>query len=70
MIEQTTFCDILRKIIKENGIKQSCIATKMGISSPHLCDILQKKRRLTDENRDKLKEILSLYLTPEQASTD
>ena len=39
----------LRKIIKENGIKQSWIAEKLGISAPYLSLILNRKRRLTEE---------------------
>ena len=39
----------LRKIIKKNGIKQSWIAEKLGISAPYLSLILNRKRRLTAE---------------------
>mgnify|MGYP003657218576 FL=1 len=39
----------LRKIIKENGIKQSWVAERLGISAPYLSLILNKKRRLTEE---------------------
>ena len=39
----------LRSIIKENGIKQSWIAEKLGISASYLSLILSRKRRLTEE---------------------
>ena len=39
----------LRSIIKENGIKQSWIAEKLGISASYLSLILNRKRRLTEE---------------------
>ena len=39
----------LREVIKENGIKQSWIAKKLGISAPYLSLILNRKRRLTEE---------------------
>ena len=39
----------LRDIIKKNGIKQSWIADKLGISAPYLSLILNRKRRLTEE---------------------
>jgi len=39
----------LRELIKENGIKQSWIAKKLGISAPYLSLILNRKRRLTEE---------------------
>ena len=39
----------LQEIIKENGIKQSWIANKLGISAPYLSLILNRKRRLTEE---------------------
>ena len=39
----------LQEIIKENGIKQSWIADKLGISAPYLSLILNRKRRLTEE---------------------
>ena len=42
----------LREIIKENGIKQSWIATKLGISASYLSLILNRKRRLTEEMED------------------
>jgi len=37
----------LRDIIKENGIKQSWIADRLGISEAYLSLILNSKRRLT-----------------------
>ena len=37
----------LREIIRENGIKQSWIAEKLGISASYLSLILNRKRRLT-----------------------
>ena len=37
----------LRDIIKTNGIKQSWIAEKLGISASYLSLILHRKRRLT-----------------------
>ena len=43
----------LKEIIKDNGIKQSWIATKLGISASYLSLILHRKRRLTkDMERD------------------
>ena len=39
----------LRNIIKENGIKQSWIAERLGISASYLSLILNRKRRLTEE---------------------
>jgi len=39
----------LREIIKENGIKQSWIANRLGISSAYLSMLLSRKRRLTEE---------------------
>jgi len=39
----------LRDIIKKNGIKQSWIAEKLGISASYLSLILNRKRRLTEE---------------------
>ena len=39
----------LQEIIKENGIKQSWIADRLGISAPYLSLILNRKRRLTEE---------------------
>ena len=39
----------LREIIKENGIKQSWIADRLGISASYLSLILNRKRRLTKE---------------------
>ena len=39
----------LREIIKENGIKQSWIAERLGISGAYLSMILNRKRRLTEE---------------------
>jgi plasmid maintenance system antidote protein VapI len=42
----------LRGVIKKNGIKQSWIAEKLGISAPYLSLILNRKRRLTEEMED------------------
>ena len=43
----------LKEVIKDNGIKQSWIATKLGISASYLSLILHRKRRLTkDMERD------------------
>ena len=42
----------LKEIIKENGIKQSWIAKKLGISAPYLSLILNRKRRLTENMED------------------
>ena len=39
----------LREVIKRNGIKQSWIAKKLGISGAYLSMILNRKRRLTEE---------------------
>ena len=39
----------LRGVIKKNGIKQSWIADRLGISAPYLSLILNRKRRLTEE---------------------
>ena len=39
----------LRKIIKENGIKQSWIANELGISASYLSLLLNRKRRLTED---------------------
>ena len=42
----------LREIIKENGIKQSWIAERLGISGAYLSMILNRKRRLTEEMKN------------------
>ena len=42
----------IREIIKENGIKQSWIAERLGISASYLSLILNRKRRLTEEMKD------------------
>ena len=39
----------LKEVIRENGIKQSWIAKRLGISAPYLSLILNRKRRLTEE---------------------
>ena len=39
----------LIEIIKENGIKQSWVAERLGISAAYLSLILNRKRRLTEE---------------------
>ena len=39
----------LKSIIKKNGIKQSWVATRLGISASYLSLILHRKRRLTKE---------------------
>ena len=39
----------LRDIIKKNGIKQSWIAGRLGISGAYLSMLLNRKRRLTEE---------------------
>ena len=44
----------LREIIKENGIKQSWIAVRLGISASYLSLILNRKRRLTEEMKNKI----------------
>jgi len=47
----------LQEIIKENGIKQSWIADKLGISAPYLSLILNRKRRLTEEMENHFTEL-------------
>ena len=42
----------LREVIKRNGIKQSWIAERLGISASYLSLILNRKRRLTEEMKD------------------
>ena len=43
-----TYMELI-EVIRENGIKQSWIAKKLGISAPYLSLILNRKRRLTEE---------------------
>ena len=38
----------LKEVIRENGIKQSWIAERLGMSAPYLSLILNRKRRLTE----------------------
>ena len=47
----------LRSIIKENGIKQSWIAEKLGISASYLSLILNRKRRLTEKMEDAISQL-------------
>ena len=42
----------LKEVIRENGIKQSWIAKRLGISAPYLSLILNRKRRLTEKTED------------------
>ena len=42
----------LKEIIEKHGIKQSWVATKLGISTAYLSLILNKKRRLTEQLED------------------
>ena len=39
----------LKGIIRKNGIKQSWVARKLGISSGYLSMLLNSKRRMTKE---------------------
>tara|TARA_Y100000034_G_C6705005_1_gene311139 strand:+ start:462 stop:668 length:207 start_codon:yes stop_codon:yes gene_type:complete len=39
----------LKELIKENGIKQSWVADRLGISASYLSLLLYKKRRLTKD---------------------
>ena len=48
----------LREVIKRNGIKQSWIARKLGISGAYLSMILNKKRRLTEKMKDDFSQLL------------
>jgi|TARA_R100001530_G_scaffold121926_1_gene89444 transcriptional regulator with XRE-family HTH domain len=48
----------LREIIKRNGIKQSWIAKKLGISGSYLSMILNRKRRLTEKMKDDFSQLL------------
>ena len=48
----------IREIIRENGIKQSWIATKIGISPAYLSMILNRKRRLTKELENELSQLI------------
>ena len=48
----------LREIIKENGIKQSWIAVRLGISASYLSLILNRKRRLTEEIENSLNLVI------------
>jgi len=48
----------LRDIIKENGIKQSWIASRLGISASYLSMILNNKRRLTREMESEFNQII------------
>ena len=39
----------LKNVIRSNGIKQSWVAKKLGISPAYLSLVLNRKRRLTDK---------------------
>ena len=52
-----THMDLI-EVIKENGIKQSWIAGKLGISAAYLSLILNRKRRLTEEIENSLNLVI------------
>ena len=48
----------LREIIKKNGMKQSWIAERLGISVSYLSLILNGKRRLTEEMKNDFSQLI------------
>lgn len=49
---------LINKHLKENGIMQSWVASKIGISRSHLLNILTQKRTLSEKNKQKINETL------------
>ena len=48
----------LKDLIERHGIKQSWIATKLGISSAYLSLILNEKRRLTEKIENDFSQLI------------
>jgi antitoxin component HigA of HigAB toxin-antitoxin module len=67
MVFEISLVDKINRIINDNGIKQTVLARKIGISKSHFCDILKKRARMTEEIENKLRDALAIYLALEQA---
>ncbi|HUM52290.1 MAG TPA: hypothetical protein PK431_10760 [Chitinophagales bacterium] len=51
--------DLFSKHIADNGIKQTWVADKLGLSYGHFSLILKKERDLSENNRTKLNALFS-----------
>lgn len=47
-----------KDVLENRGVKQIWLADRTGISQEHISNILAERVLLTDENRDKINEIL------------
>lgn len=47
-----------REVLESRGVKQTWLAEKTGISPEHISNILADRVLLTEENKDKINEIL------------
>lgn len=47
-----------KDVLEDRGVKQIWLADRTGISQEHISNILAERVLLTDENRDKINEIL------------
>lgn len=52
----------LKERIRLSGLKQSFIAEKVGIGSSHLTMMLNGNAVMSEDIRNKINELLSLYL--------
>lgn len=53
----------IAETIRDRGLKQSWVAAKAGISTPHLSNILAERVLLTQENLDKINQVLETDYT-------
>lgn len=53
--------DLILQHLRERGIKQSWLASKLGLSNSHLTLTFQKQRDLTKENLKKINSLLGTH---------
>lgn len=60
-IEKKSVPELWKEVLQERGVKQSWLADKTGISPEHISNILADRVLLTEENREKINDILGVY---------
>ncbi len=56
--ERKSIPKLWKKVLEERGVKQTWVADKTGISPEHISNILADRVLLTEENREKINEVL------------
>lgn len=56
--EKKTIPELWKEVLEERGVKQTWVAERTGISPEHISNILADRVLLTEENREKINDVL------------